>query len=359
MPRIVSLLALLFLAMFVFVEVASAKLLRSTGRGVLSEQFSEDYFFVENKDIVRFLDGSFGMSQSGFDNRFSLSNSIGGGGRGISAVPTNGPTATNCNGSYDDFELQDALNDLSSAESSDDQTDIDRATAALEQLENGDPCVYQFEQGEDLLAFGSFSMFFDTPSITTLIEWNIEGKDPITGSVNTGGDITTPDGTIANGNVVLDAPAPANLAVGVYDLKVRAILSSDLGEFFMVRESEPQSSTQSITLQLTEEANPAYIVWQDAFEQWLQDVYDPWLDNNRTGPEPVFGLTEPDVFISGYQSVSESGFVTTAPRSFFSLTETLQIIAASTDPEINPVNAPLTSGLMLFAFIGLWIRKRA
>ncbi|MGQ8364545.1 hypothetical protein [Glaciecola sp. 1036] len=363
MTRLTTLLTLAVLSMFVFVEIASARLVRSSGRGSLTEQVETRYFFIEDADIVRFSDNTIGMSESAYLNRNTFSNIIGGAGLGISAVPTTGPTQdTNCNGSYDTSELeaaQDLIDYWSSIGTPEAIQNLALAEDALAELETGDPCVWEFAQNEDLLMFGPFSVFFDSPLIDTMITWEISGNgrnEILMGEVNDGGDITTPDGLISYGNVFLNTPQPA-LDLGDYNVNVTAQISSNFGEFFFERTNTGTgNSAEVVTLTRFEEFNPAYDAWVDEYIEWEETVYFPWLDNGEIGPEPVFTTPEPPMTIVGYRNESEFDYIPTTETLFRSEDEILRITAAANDP--NFVSAPVGTSLTLFGLGVLYMRRR-
>ena len=370
MSRKLPSLALLLLAQFLVVQVAEAGLIRSSGRGTLSSQVETHYYFVRNQDLVQFSDRSYGISTAAYDayysSGFSFSNTIGGGGRGISAVPTSGPTATNCNGAYNQDQvdtIQDDIDYWASSSAPNAPDELARAENAFYTLINGSPCVWEFEQGQDIFAFGSFSMFFDTPLIDHRVLWEISGNglnETLVGSVNEGGDIITPDGTISTGQVMVNATAPANLLVGDYELTAVASLSSSAGKFFFERSNTGSgSSAEVVTLGFYEEFNPAWDVWLDAFIEWENTVLFPWQDDpNRTGSEPVFSLPEPPETISGYRSVNDRDEVKATETYFRSRPEILRIIAPSNTDNPTAVNAPFTTVLLLLGFVGLCLRQR-
>ncbi|MDP5131428.1 MAG: hypothetical protein NWQ54_11130 [Paraglaciecola sp.] len=363
-------IALLFLAQFLVVQVAEAGLIRNSGRGSPSSQVETHYYFVKNQDLVQFSDSSFGISVEAYAANsilgFEFTNTIGGGGRGISAVPTSGPTASNCNGAYNQDQvntIQDDIDYWASSSDANAPAELANAQNALDFLINGSPCVWEFEQGEELLAFGAFSMFFDTALIEHQVLWEITGNglnETLAGSINEGGDIMTPDGIISTGQVMLNTTAPANLLVGDYEITAVANLTSSAGQFFFERTNTGSgSSAEVVTLGFYEEYNPAWDVWRIAYEEWQNNVLYPWQDDpNRTGSEPVFTVPEPAQTISGYRSVNDQDEVRTAETYFRSEPEMLRIVAANNTSNPTSVNAPFSALLLLFGLVGVWLRKR-
>ncbi|MFT6910398.1 MAG: hypothetical protein ACJAS1_007127 [Oleiphilaceae bacterium] len=350
MSRLVQISALMFLLMFVFVEIAEAKLIRGVGKGSISYQHETYYYFVENQNVVE-LSNFTGMSQAAFDDRNTgfgvTTKTVGGGGSAISAVPTSGFSASdNCNNSYDFGQVAPA----------------------------DDPCEWSISQGDNLTAFGSFSLFFDNPLIDHEIVWTISGNGvnkTINGRVNEGPTINTPDGVIGTGQVMLDALwSDLDLLPGIYDISVSALISSTAGQFFRETVLLGSDSTATpIDLIKEEENNPAYDEWSTAIVAWQNDVLFPWLDDpNRQLPEPTFDTPEPpqtlvayimDDYSNGYRAPSNS----LAVDSRFSLLqnfgpEILRIEASSINPPINPVNAPAVLTLVSLGGLFAFMRRR-
>jgi hypothetical protein len=350
MSRLVQISALMFLLMFVFVEMAEAKLIRSGGRTTITYQHETNYYFVENQNIVE-LSSVTGMSQTAFDDRNTgfgvTTKTVGGGGSAISAVPTSGfSSSDNCNNSYDFGEVAPV----------------------------SEPCEWSITQGESLTAFGSFSLFFDNPLIDHDILWTISGNGvnkTIDGRVNEGPAINTPDGVISTGQVMLDALwSDLDLLPGIYDISVSAFVSSSAGQFFREVNLLGSGTTATpINLVEREENNPAFDEWAAAREAWEINVLFPWQDDpNRQPPEPTFDIPEPPPTLVAYIMDDDSiGY--RAPSnsmlfdSRFSLLqnfgpEILRIEASSSNPPINPVNAPATLTLVSLGGLLVFMRRR-
>jgi hypothetical protein len=350
MSRLVQISALMFLLMFFFVEMAQAKLIRGGGRGSLTYQHETNYYFVENQNIVE-LSSVTGMTQAAFDNRNAgfgvTTKTVGGGGSAISAVPTSGFSASdNCNNSYDSGEA----------------APVD------------DPCEWSITQGDDLTAFGSFSLFFDNPLIDHDIVWTISGNGvskTINGRVNQGPAINTPDGVIGTGQVMLDALwSDLDLLPGIYDISVSAMVSSNAGQFFREVNLLGSGSTATpITLTEIVEINPAHDEWIAAQAVWLIDVFDPWdkITNNPL-PEPTFDIPEPPLDLEAYIMADDNNVYRAPSNSLavdsrFSLLqnfgpEILRIEASSINPPINSVNAPATLTLLSLGGLLVFMRRR-
>jgi hypothetical protein len=350
MSRLVQISALIFLLMFVFVEMAQAKLIRSPGKTKTTFQHETNYYFVENQNIVE-LSSVTGMSQAAFDNRNSgfgvTTKTVGGGGSAISAVPTSGFSASdNCNNSYDFGQVAPV----------------------------SEPCEWSISQGDNLTAFGSFSLFFDNPLIDHDIVWTISGigvTKTIGGRVNEGPAITTPDGVIGTGQVMLEALwSNLDLLPGIYDISVSALVSSSAGQFFREVNLLGNGTTATpITLIREEEFNPAFDEWTAAREAWEIEVLFPWEDiTNNPLPRPTFDIPEPPLILEAY-IMDDDGIGYRAPSnslavdSRFSLLqnfgpEILRIEASSSNPPINPVNAPATLTLVSLGGLLVFMRRR-
>lgn len=353
MNRLVQISAIVFLLMFVFVEIAEARLIRAGGRKRVTYQHETNYYFVENANLVELsnftgmnADSYFGIDNGGFVFG-ETTKSTGGGGAGISAVPTNGPSSdTNCNNSYDFGQPEPAES----------------------------PCEWRITEGEDFTAFGNFSLFFDSPLIEHEITWSISDDNgvikTITGLLNTGDPIDTPDGTIGTGNVMLDALwSDIDLLPGVYGLSVAATVSSTAGQFFYeTRRLGTGTAASEVILEQIVEPNPAYDDWVTAYEEWLITVLYPWQDDpNRLPPEPTFDIPEPPFDLVGYVMQGEGLEFVDATNALmvdsrFSLLdnfppETFVIEAANTSPPANPVNSPAAFMFVIFGGLFAFIRR--
>ena len=216
----------------------------------------------------------------------------------------------------------------------------------------GDPCVWEFEQGEDLYTFGFFSMFFDTPDVEYDVSWSIFGNgvsEVLSGGINADGPIAAPDPNfqIGQGWVTLDAPAPAGLLPGDYGIRVSVGLSSNSGSFFW------ESSEPFDRVELTEicQDNPEF----DAF---YND--DSNFDDNG---DILPGLVEPPFEICGYNSVNIDAFddpIVPARTFFSSDTEILRILPASVgeETEVAVVPTPSTFATMFAGLLLLVSRRR-
>lgn len=366
--------AIIVLSMFVYVEFAQAKLIRSGGRGSLTLQTQNSYYFVEEKDLVEVLttvDGVnfntfIGMSNEAYENRFNNSRSIGGGATGITAVPTTGPSPdTNCNGSYDQSEadfIQDDIDFYGGVTGDYDEENLIAAEARLTALENGSPCAWEITEGDDFTAFGQFSMFFDNPLVNTFIAWNISGNGvnkTIGGTVNTDPNRTTPDGDIQVGNVVLDALwEDLDLLPGEYNVSVSASISSNAGTFFSEKKNLGNQGDlfgDPTQLKFKSEPNEAYFAWQEREWQAQEEgvafneppppeVFEGWVVENESEQ-----VEEPDnyLFFSSTSSLL---------RGFSA--EKLIVRARENQDPIAAASSPASGVFILMGVFVIWLRQR-
>lgn len=327
-----KLLTLPLLALFLFAQFAEATLIRSGGRGDLSLNYSEAFYYVDNQYL-----NEAGIVESAFDAGWfgspkadnSIMRAIGGGGRGLGAVPND------CIKGYTQSDVDDLEQDIDYwqtelSEGRITEAQFDAEVAALELAVYGEPCVWEFAQGDALSMFGFFSLFFDTPAVTYDVNWLINGIS-IPGEINTAGDLLTADGTINKGWVTLNTPPLSILAPGDYLVSVSVSLSASMGKFFWTS-SEPGNQVEFQEICITKE-NPDF------------------------DPEDNDSLEFIDV--CGYDSVSRSNdLVVNARTMFYSDQEILRILPATTGPDITPVNAPASIVLLLFGIVALVIRRQ-
>ena len=373
MKRSTQLLSLTFITTFLYVEIAEAKLLQSSGRGSRSGNFSQEFFYVDNQYVneIGIIESAFEFDGPADDK--SIVKAVGGGGRAINAVPNT------CVNGY----TQDQVDDLESARTSDiDFYNSDPSNGGLSDADfnagidainndynqqisaitTGEPCVWEFDQGEDLFTFGFFSLFFGTPDVTYDVSWNIYGAGEtwtLPGSVNTVPDLVTPDGTIEEGWVTLNAPAPSNLFAGDYLIDVSVSLSSTKGEFFWIN-GDPNDRV-GFEANATCEINPEHDVWNIAYEAWL-DAVDDWELNGSIGPAPVEPV-EPEFETCGHPTFGTNSATTNlelrpSPTFFSSEQELLRILPVSSDPQAKPVNAPASLSMLLIGLGSLLVRRR-
>lgn len=357
--------ALVFLLSFFWVEVAQAGLLRTSGRGSLSRNFSQAFYYIDNSNL-----NELGIAGDGDGFVFnstavpSIVRGVGGGGRGIAAVPNT------CIAGYtqDDVDLAiaDALFELDSLDFDNDPDGADARAGELNDLLNqlegsnpfpGEPCVWEFEEGESLFTYGFFSLFFDTPDVTYDVSWRIFGNglnEFFAGSINEGEALPTDDPavTIERGWVTLDTLPPATLVPGDYMVSVSVGLRSQTGAFFW------ESSDPNDPVGLRR-------VCTDNFDE--VDAFFSDEDNLDEFGEPLPDLEVPPSEICGFNSVdldsynSEFDFeLRSTPTFFQSEAEMLRIVAASVDPDDNspnPVPAPSTLATLL-AGLAILIRRR-
>jgi hypothetical protein len=352
----IKLLSFLFLSQFLYVEITEAKLFQSGGRGSPSSNFSQDFFYVDNSNI-----NAVGITTEAYADLFSnsISNSVGGGGRGLGSVPSeciNGYTQDDQDAVDQEISyLQDDLNDGIIT-----QDEFDEQAAAWQATIDGEPCVWEFDEGEDLFAFGFFSLFFDTLDVTYDVDWTITddngGLWELDGEINPD-DLITADGEIPQGSVLLNSAAPLDLVAGDYFINVAVSLSSSKGGFFW----ENRDPSNRVTLvNPTCIINPEHDAWTVLYENWL-DAIDAWESGGMVGPAPAEPV-EPDFEICGHTGILDDVDETQvdAPTFFFSETELLRILPVVADMPPEEVNAPTSLTILLLGLAALWgTRRRA
>lgn len=358
----------LFVLLMISVDVAQAGLLRTSGRGTLSRNIEQGFYFVPNDPDLGFINEVGIVPELGeggpdaaeaarfIDFRpttefFSVSSfrPVTGGRPGINAVPSE------CLAPYNQDEVDAAIADVA-FQLEEEGLSADREGELLSQLDQlesgnpfpGEPCAWEFEQGEDLFTFGFFNPF-DADGILYDVNWLISGDglaDPVVlpGSVNPASG-TAPDGisTIDRGWVTLNTPPP-DLSPGDYFISVAVSLSSDAGEFFW----ESDDPSDSVGLKLVCEDNPAY----DAFFE------NP--DNFDADDTLLPDLDVPSVNLCGFNSVDLiSGEIRTAPTSFASDREIFRIVASPPPPPESTVATPSSLGLLLAGLLAFHRRRSA
>ncbi|WP_290614831.1 hypothetical protein [Arsukibacterium sp. UBA3155] len=321
-----KLLTLPLLALFLFAQFAEATLVRSGGRGDASRNFSQAFYYVDNQYLneVGIIESAFNFDAPFAAN--SILRAVGGGGRGLGSVPNdciNGYTQDDLDNLDQEISfLQDDFNDGLITEA-----EFDAAVAALEFAIYGEPCVWEFNQGDALSMFGFFSLYFDTPDISYDVNWLVDGVS-LPGDINTAGDLVTPDGTIEEGWVTLNTPPTSAFAPGDYMAYVSVGLSAPNGRFFM-------TSNQ-----------PDYeIVFEEKCIEKPNPDFDPDAGN------------DPFIQVCGYTNVDRNDSEVNNPTmSFFSDGEILLILPAIDGPVT--VNAPASIALFLAGVLTMGLRRQ-
>lgn len=364
-------LSVVFLLMFFWVEMAQAALIRGSGRTTYRDQYSEAVYYVENQYL-----NEMGVKS---DEYFSFNwdddvTSRTGGTVGISASPGE------CTRSFtkdEEYEADERIGQIESELTwNDDPNDVARLEAELADLYEFlevDPCVWQFEEGEDLFLWGFFAFVFDSTDVDYDVTWSISGNGNFwseKGTVNSDGPITDPDDssyTIGNKNALLSIPAPSGLTVGDYEVSVSVTISSDDGGFVYESGNHP-NGPYWLEEQCVE--NPGLRPWDDAREAFLTSIdhlddpeytqqVDAWFAEN---PEPEYDICGYAAQRTYYDSATRSYYdeVIPAPTYFSSTSEILRITpmsAAIQDPS-QPIDEPNPFGLLVFGMGGLLVRYR-
>lgn len=344
-------LTLLLLSTFLYAQLVEAAIIRGSGRGDRSDNFSQDFYYVDNQYLneLGIIDSAIVDWGSEFapDANLSLYNRVGGGGRALGVVPNTcvvGYTQdqvdtieTDRNSALDFFNNDPNTGNLSDAE-------YDAALAAINNdfdgqvtaLTVGEPCIWEFTQNDPMSMFGFFGVYFDTADISYDVTWHIDGQ-VLPGNINTAGDVVTPDGTINKGWITLNTPDTLGLAPGDYSHMYATIsLTSTTGSFFWV--NRDSSNPSGFARKCSYEDNPNY------------------NDTIPEGPDNLFTI-ETCGYNSYYDSDPDSQ-VSNAQTSFTSDFETLRILAASADPDSTPVNAPASLSTFLLGLGALLLRRR-
>jgi hypothetical protein len=329
MSRTVKLLTLPLLILFFFAQFAEAGLVRTGGRGDFSRNFSQAFYYVDNQYLneVGIIDSAFDFDSPKAAN--SIVRAVGGGGRGLGSVPND------CINGYtqDDLDNLEQEIDFLRTELSEEritEAEFDAAVAALEAAIYGEPCVWEFAQGDALDMFGFFSLYFGSPDISYDVSWLI-GDISLPGDINTAGDVVTPDGTIREGWVTLNTPPTMAFAPGDYMAYVSVGLTSTNGRFF--RTSSQPGDEIVFEQKCIEKDNPDF---------------DP--DNPDDGIDPF-------IEVCGYTNVDRNNSEVNDPTmSFFSDGEMLRILPADTGPVA--VNAPASIALFLAGLLTMGLRKK-
>ncbi|MCF2948723.1 hypothetical protein L0668_11440 [Paraglaciecola aquimarina] len=364
MSRKLHFSAILFLALYLFVQIAEAALLRTSGRGSRSSNFSQTFYYLDNQHL-----NQVGIKEASYTNLFanSISKTVGGGGRGLGAVPNtciNGYTQSDEHDKDQEINyLHDDFNDGKISQTERDQG-IDKLNFDL----YGEPCVWEFEQGEALNMFGFFSLFFDTQDVTYDVDWFVDGKEIAGGGINTTGDLATADGQIDKGWVTLNSAPIFDLAPGDYAVSVNVSIMSSKGKFFWENRdpSNPAGFEFNPTCIINDEHQP-YIDALEKYNNYLYAVADHAADPiNYPDPGPIAppnpGDVEPAFEICGHPSIDFTSYDESfAPTLFSSEPEILRILAASADPQpdTNPVTTPNPLSILLLGLSTAFLTRRA
>ena len=294
-------------------QFAEAGLVRSSGRGDFSRNFSQAFYYVDNQYLneVGIIESAFNFDAPFAAN--SILRAVGGGGRGLGSVPND------CIKGYTQDDLDDLEQEIDflRTELSYEritEAEFDAAVAALELAIYGEPCVWEFNQGDALDMFGFFSLYFDTPDVSYNVRWLIDDVS-LPGDINTAGDLVTRDGTIKNGWVTLNTEPTMAFAPGDYMVYAAVDLSSSAGRFFMTS-NQPGDK----------------IVFEQKCIEKPNPEFDP--DNPDDGIDPF-------IEVCGYTNVDRNDSEENNPTmSFFSDGEMLRILPDIDQPvTVNPLGS--------------------
>jgi hypothetical protein len=372
MSRVLSVFAILFLSLFVFVEVAQAGLIRNGGRTGLSRVYEQTVYYVNNdfnnaggitEDIFEFNSQSL---FSALSNR-SARGIINGDNNPISAFPGD----EGCTRGYEQAEFNQLKDTISSLDGIDtdpsaDPVDLQRyndAVARLAVINVNEPCKWQFTQGEMISVEGLFQMVFTgfkADEVDYLVDWEIDG-------VKYGGEIDLVDGQ-SFAAITLDKLI--DLDPGEYNISVEVGISSEKGRFYY---ETPQSTDGSVTKVSLDPgvcaANPNFISEEQFRDNYLaanpsatpDDVNDAVIDTynadlnisepTQCGRNSIIQDTDAGTF-------DQNSFDISQVTSFISFTDTLIILDnGANDPAVE-VSAPVSLGSFLAGLVAIGIRRR-
>jgi hypothetical protein len=367
-----------FLILFVWVNVVEARLIRTSGRGTYQDQYSEAVYYIPNQYLNDMGIDSKYMDPSSTDyvnvpGLLSDVNSRTGGFEGLDAVPGECVKGVIQDDQYDleeeiatvEYSIYDGMPD---AERQSLEAELAYLQSQYDQLYANDPCIWEFEQGQDLFTWGAFNFFFESTDVNYDVNWYISGAGQswvLDGSINTSdtlSDPNDPQSTIAQGSVLLNAAAPAGLVPGDYSIRVGVSLSSDTGSFVYESDNHP-SGPYSFEEQCR--YNDEIDAYADAYNEangTLSDAeFDEWLANNPEPPFEICGYGAYQTVYSGYPRYDTSYELIAAPTSFYSVSETLRILPATTQADqIGAVDAsaPASLGLFCLGVGGIFYRRR-
>ncbi|MDT0596418.1 hypothetical protein [Glaciecola petra] len=371
MSRSYQLAALLFLSMFVFVEIAEARLIRGGGRAELSRVYEQTIYYVDNQyNNAAGIIEDFGNSQVRFrDSLRDLSAKafINGDNNPISAFPG----GEGCTRGYVAGEVQDArdrigeLEGIGNNRTPSEEAELATLLAFIAEVELSEPCKWEFDYGEAIDVEGLFQLAFlnQNGSLATDVNydvvWNINGEDHA-------GEIGLTD---SQPSALLSLNKLIDLNPGVYDISVSVGLSSDKGRFYYETEEPSDGSADAVVIEPNPVCvdNPDFIDEQDYISNFeannpgaTQDDIDDALDEYYNNP------TISDSLVCGHNSVVQNVNAGTLDQDifnynqqtrYFSLTETLIILDANNTPPA-PASAPYAFTAFLMGLVGLGIRRR-
>lgn len=378
MSRNLQLVSVLFLSVFVFVEVAQAGLIRSGGRSELSRVYEQTLYYVNDQynnaagidiDAIdrQFAGEQFFSTRSPFfkiDRVAHTQAYINGDNNPLSAFPS----GEGCTRGYqedivrDSRERFDELDGIGPSErTAFEQSEYLSLGEFIAEVEVNDPCKWQFNQGEQISLEGMFGTVFTnltfgltdyTGEIDYSVDWKIDGE-------SYGGEIGLVDGQRF-------APVSLNkfidLEPGEHTVNVTVALSSLLGKFYYTNPGPSDGSETPVSFDFNCADNPEYIPYDDFKASFFlnnpgaseDDALDAYNINPNIVKDTVCGYTGvlQDSNVGRNEQVNVG-----APTFFRSFSETLIIVAVDND-DLAAVNSPATSGIFLTGLAALGIRRR-
>lgn len=375
----------LFLVLFLWVEIAEARLYRGSGRSTARDQYSEATYFINNQYLNdmgvndKYMDITHPDYES-VSGLFSTVKSRVGGFNGVEAVPYE---CTKSVVAQDQFNLQSdienlefQLNDIDSYGEAyaGERAEVVAALAPLEEeynrLYTSEPCVWEFEQGEDLFLWGAFDFYFGDADVQYDVNWTIAGNGQqwdLAGFINEDNGLTdpnTPTESIDAGSAMLSINAPLDLAPGEYALSVSVTLSSQTGGFLYSSINHPDGP-YAIERQCRyndefDDYGDAYTAYEATISHLNNPEYDAALDNwILENPEPPSDICGYGAYQEIYGTSNNTQYELIRPLTeLYSVSEMLRILPASYDiPEEVEANAPATFGMFLLSLVGIGARR--
>ncbi|WP_026374579.1 hypothetical protein [Aestuariibacter salexigens] len=352
-----------------FIGEVKADLIIYSGRGYRTRNFTNNFYYVEDESLLNevgvkaeLLEDSWGFFEPDKLNAITQQRYVGGGGtQYVQATPAE--CSYNYSEDEEDTLLNDTIPDIEAFWDYSNYATYEEGEAALaayvQEIKDefygpNEPCIWQFEQGEDISTWGFYNLFFDTPNIDYFVTWNISGAN---GS-------WTGSGTVGSDSVFLNvAASDANLLPGDYTISVDVSFNINQGRLFF-ESPDPDDPVDfkkacKSTFDSYDDEIAAYEAYNDALDAW---------DPNSGEPEPV----EPVYEICGYTSLTDlrdpnwygeflNPYIERAdiPGSYASsYEEILRILPASADNEVVRASAPATLSIFLTGLGAIYLRRQ-
>lgn len=372
MSRILQLVSVLFLSVFVFVEIAQAGLIRNGGRPELSRVYEQTVYYVNDQfnnaggiDENLVAPTAFGGSFMAQLTAKSAQAFINGDNNPISAFPggegcTRGyqqQTVTNA------LERIDFLEGIGSNRNQFEEEELATQLAFIALVEVNDPCKWQFEQDEVISVEGLFQFVFTgflANEVDYVVNWKIDG-------VNYAGEIALVDGQRFAG---ITLNKLINLTPGEYDISATVSVSSDKGKFYYTTPESTNGEVREVRLDPGVcAANPNYIS-EDAFMAAFRNANPTATEDDVLDAVGDIYYADPNLFEDtqcGFNSVVQdfrSGTIDPNVldyrqiQTFNTFNEKLIITANGNNDPVVQANAPASLGTFLGGILVLGFMRR-